>query len=107
MSRFDPCFALLSGVFTLLYLGLTVWAWGGAVSLFWPLRSARASWGVGDFDRRLLVFRHLGLQPRAARLTGGEVDLCPPDDPRFGPGVVTALRRSMATRRATLASSRF
>src|SRR2546421_6640852 len=28
MSRFNPRFALLSGIVTLLYLGLTVWAWG-------------------------------------------------------------------------------
>jgi hypothetical protein len=33
---FDPRFALLSGVFTLLYLGLTVWAWGEPSAFFGP-----------------------------------------------------------------------
>ena len=34
MPRFEPRFALLSGVFTLLYLGLTVWAWGVPSAFF-------------------------------------------------------------------------
>src|ERR1700682_893889 len=93
MPRFEPRFALLSGTVTSLYLGLTVWAWGEPSGFFGhPARIGLV--GASVILTVISWFSGIsGCSPRPTRLARWEVDLCPADDPRFGHGVVTALRR--------------